>query len=379
MVPRVVPRREGPVRIQGAILPISEQLDQLAAFEPTTLPVVSLYLDTQSGKHGRAHFAPFIRKEFGALAGTFALRSPERLSFDRDTERIQQHLDDELEPSTNGLAIFACAGKDDFFLSLPLEAPLNGNQLYVGGQPHLYTLARLYDQNRRYAVVIADTNAARIFVFGLMKTIGEEQVKSTKVSRAQVGGWSQARYQRHVRNYHLNHAKEIVEALDRIVREEDIEQIVFGGDEVIIPVLREKLPEFLAQKVVDVLRLNIRTPEHEILSATIEAMREQDARDDIELVKRLFDEYRAGGLGAVGLHQTLAALENGQVDELLLSASIKEIRGDGGEDTEPFMSDELVTRATQTGAEVRFIEDPALLAEAGGVGAMLRFRLEPAA
>jgi peptide chain release factor subunit 1 len=356
-------------------LPISEHLAQLAAFEPTTLPVVSLYLNTQPDKHGRAHFASFIRKEFGALASTFALRSPGRLSFERDVERIQKYLDHELEPSTNGLAIFACAGKDDFFLALQLDAPLTRNQFYVGDQPHLYTLARLCDQHRRYAVVIADTNSARIFVFGLMKTIGQEQVNSTKVSRTQVGGWSQARYQRHVRNYHLHHAKEIVETLDRIVREEGIEQIVFGGDEVIIPVLRDQLPEFLAQKVIDVLRLDIRTPEQEILSATIESMREQDARDDAELVKRLFDEYRAGGLGTVGLRQTLEALKNGQVDELILSASIKEIRGDAGEDLGTFTSDELVTRATQTGAEVRFIEDPALMADAGGVGAMLRFRL----
>lgn len=356
-------------------MPISEHLDQLAAFEPTTLPVVSIYLNTQPDQHGRANFASFIRKEFAALANTFASRSPERLSFERDAERIRQYLADELEPSTNGLAIFACAGKGDFFLALQLDVPLNRNQLYVGDQPHLYTLARLYDQNRRYAVVIADTNSARIFVFGLMKTISQEQVNSTQVSRTQVGGWSQARYQRHVRNYHLHHAKEIVEALDRTVREEEIEKIVFGGDEVIIPVLRDQLPDFLAQKVVDVLRLDIRTPEQEILSATIEAMRGQDARDDAELVKRLLDEHRAGGLGAVGLHQTLEALKNGQVDELILSASIKEIRGDAGEDTEVFTSDELVTRATQTGAEVRFIEDPALMADAGGVGAMLRFRL----
>jgi peptide chain release factor subunit 1 len=253
--------------------------------------------------------------------------------------------------------------------------PVNRNQLYVGDQPHLYTLARLYDQNRRYAVVVADTNAARIFVFGLMKTIDQEQVDSTKVSGTQLGGWSQARYQRHVENYHIDHAKEIVEVLERTVREEDIEQIVFGGSEVIIPVLRNQLPEFLASKVIDVLRLDIRTPEQEILSATIEAMRQQDARDDTELVNRLFEEHRAGGLGAVGLRQTLDALQNGQVDELVLSASMKEIRGDEGQETEVFTSDELVTRARQTGAAVRFIEDQTLMAAAGGVGAMLRYRL----
>ena len=39
------------------------------------------------------------------------------------------------------------------------------------------------------------------------------------------------------------------------------------------------------------------------------------------------------------------------------------------------VADELVTRAEQTGARVRFIEDAALLEPVGGVGALLRFRL----
>lgn len=354
---------------------ISEHLDQLAAFEPTTLPVISLYLNAQSDSHGRDNFAPFVKKEFNLVANTFAPRSPERLSFDRDAERIREYLDHELEPSVNGLAIFACAGEEDFFLAVPLDAPIQRNQLYVGGQPHLYSLARLQDQNRRYAVLLADTNSARIFAFGMAKTLGKDEINSTKVGRSQVGGWSQARYQRHVRNYHLKHVKEVVQALDRIVREDDIEHIVFGGDEVVLPLLQAQLTPFLADKIVDVLRIDIRTPEHEILALTVEAMREGDTRDDTELVKRLFDEHGAGGLGAIGIDETLEALKNGQVDELLLSASLKELRSNAGEDMEVFTSDELVTRAKQTGAEVRFIEDSALMTVAGGVGALLRFRI----
>ena len=39
------------------------------------------------------------------------------------------------------------------------------------------------------------------------------------------------------------------------------------------------------------------------------------------------------------------------------------------------LSDELITRAQQTAARVRFIEDASLLADVGGVGALLRFRI----
>jgi peptide subunit release factor 1 (eRF1) len=39
------------------------------------------------------------------------------------------------------------------------------------------------------------------------------------------------------------------------------------------------------------------------------------------------------------------------------------------------LADELVNRATQTSARITFVEDPALLAEFGGVAALLRFRI----
>jgi peptide subunit release factor 1 (eRF1) len=45
----------------------------------------------------------------------------------------------------------------------------------------------------------------------------------------------------------------------------------------------------------------------------------------------------------------------------------------GGEDTP--IAERLVRLAQQTSAQVRFIEDPALLADVGGVGATLRFRI----
>jgi peptide subunit release factor 1 (eRF1) len=39
------------------------------------------------------------------------------------------------------------------------------------------------------------------------------------------------------------------------------------------------------------------------------------------------------------------------------------------------IADELVTRARRTRARMRFIEDTSLLADVGGVGALLRYRL----
>jgi peptide subunit release factor 1 (eRF1) len=116
--------------------------------------------------------------------------------------------------------------------------------------------------------------------------------------------------------------------------------------------------------------------------------------------------YRGGGLGVVGPEATLDALANGQVEELLITASVRELagaaagaarqhtgNGQGNGLPEPAvesvaageaaavaaetvrLADELITRAAQTSAKITFVEDPQLLAGYGGVAAILRFTI----
>lgn len=366
-----------------------DQLDELVAFEPNGFPFISLYLNMQPDQHGRDNFESFVRKEFKAKAKSFAPESLELASFKRDTARIEAYLRDEVRPSANGLALFACAGADDYFTAVQLDAPIQKHRLHVDERPHLYPLARLIDQHPRYAALLVDTNSARLFVFGVGKTLVNKETQRAKLSRTQVEGWSQMRYQRHLENHHLHHAKEVVEMLDRVVREEAVEHIILSGDQVIIPLLREQLPDRLQEKIIDILRLDIRTPEHEVLKATMEALSEHNLQTDAEKVRRFLDEYRAGGLAVVGVTDTMKALEQGQVDELLISASPSEVRIEEDFDTslpdhdssgKRFASglpvaDLLVTRARHSAARVTFIEDAALLRSVGGVGAMLRYQV----
>ena len=47
---------------------MEEPLARLVAFEPTTFPVLSVYLNTQPDQHGRTpDAAPYFHREFGAF------------------------------------------------------------------------------------------------------------------------------------------------------------------------------------------------------------------------------------------------------------------------------------------------------------------------
>ena len=374
--------------------PLREQLDRLAAFEPTDAPVLSLYLDTRADQHGRAEYGAFLRKAFSERGKT--LTGDARRSFDRDTERITAYLGEELRKSTNGLAIFACAAADDFFETVQLDAAIEEHWLFIGSVPHLYPLARVNDQYPRYAALVVDTNSARLFVFGLGATQAQRDVRNVKTRKTTMGGWSQARYQRHIENFHLHHMKEVVDLLDRVVREERIGQIVVSCDEVARPILMDQLPKHLSEKAIDIVKMDARSPEHQVMQDTLEVMRQYDTDTDAERVEAMLGAWRGGGLGVAGPDATLHALSLGQVEELLIAAAPDNLKkaaslppdsapGPVEVDTSATavpadpdrltLADELVTRAHQQSARIRFIEDPQLLNDVGGVGAILRFRI----
>ncbi len=365
---------------------IEEPLARLVAFEPTTFPVLSVYLDTEPGQHGRTHdAAPYLHREFKGLASTWAPGSPERQSFDVDVDRIASYATGKIDPAARGVAIFACWGAGEFFEAIQLTTPVGDSRVYAYNQPHLYPLALIDERYPRYAAVLTDTNTARIFVFGLGHVIDAEEVKGKKAHRVKVGGWSQARYQRRVGNAHEEHAKEVVERLAEIVREDKVSHIILAGDQVVIPLLQEQLPQEMAS-MVEVMKLDIHASEQDVLVATLKELQGQEARTASEKVDRVMQQYRARGLAVVGPEETLEALAGGQVEELLISGPLLEESHPQPEAAQAIVVTEvpasgqgpqpdlLVTKARETGATVTFLEDAALLESVGGVAAFLRWR-----
>jgi peptide subunit release factor 1 (eRF1) len=369
-------------------------MEVLAALEPSPFPVISLYLSLTPNAVGRENWDAFVRKVFHERGKALQVDSPERGSFDKDAGRIREYLEQPRDASCQGLAIFASSGSE-LFEAVPLETPFDDHWMFVGSVPHLYPLAKLIDSYPRYAAVMLDTNKARIVVSSVGAAKRQENVVSDKTRRTSKGGWSQARYQRRADNVHMHHMKEVVDALDKVVREEDINQIVISADETVLAKLREQMPAHLIEKIVDTVPLQRNAGDDAVLESAFDAIRIKDAETDVEKVQELLDEWQGSGLGVVGPEATLSAFELGQVEELIITGSVDTLKPvqklpdnaatemtaetsapqGAMDDARLKLSAELIKRAQQTAARIRFIEDATLLEEVGGVGALLRFRI----
>lgn len=369
-------------------------LARLVEFQPQQLPVISLYLDARAKQQGKRTYGPFVRKRMTEMKRTFAPHSRERDSFTEDCVRIDRYLEEEPEQSAQGIAIFACSAANDFFDVGQFEVPFERNRLMVSDRPHVYPLARLVDQNPRYAVVVADTNSAHIFVFAAGREIDRRDVQNLDTHEPRWGGWTLNRFERHVRDFELRHAKEVIEVLERTLRDDQIDKVILAGDhETIIPLLREQMTKEVADRVIDEMTLPVDTPEKRILEESLNIIRRHDSLHDMEKVQRLMNEYRADDLAVVGVPQTIAALSNGQVEEMLISTNPRDLAFDTAEVKHVFrlyrpedpnlpsldhrsVGDELVRLARQiSAAHVTFIEDANQLKDVGGVGALLRYRV----
>ncbi len=387
---------------------LNDLMQKLIAVEPSGFPFLSVYLNAEPNEQGRDAYGVWLKNELSEQAESYEEESAEAQSFNADVERINDFIENSVEPSANGIAIFASFGADEFFETAQIEVAFPNNRLFTFDRPHIFPLARAIDQNPKYAVLWADTNKADIYIFGGENHLDAETETSAKVEEIQnvvtqdtkVRGGSQARYQRHIANFHLQHAKETVDELEKLVRDARIEHLILCGDErAIMPILRPQLSKELEGKVVETLNLSQYDSEEKIRQATLEVMHSQNTAGDEAAVERMIGAAKAAaGLGTLGVEDTLAALSNGQVEELLIASNFEAIEysqkkvkrvlrdyapGDDNSTSDELpkvreprqIADELIVRALNSAAKIKFIEDESLLKEAHGVGAVLRFNM----
>lgn len=384
---------------------LNKLLDKLMNFEPNGSPFISIYLNAEANEHGEDDFGVWLKKVLNMRRKGFQDRSDEIRSYDADVEKIMNFAEKEVDSSANGIAVFACHGANEFFEIVQLDVPFENNRLLVFDRPHIFPLARLMDQNPPYVALWADTNKADVYIFGgdvidVDKETPIGEIQNTKTNRTEVGGWSQARYQRHVRNFHVKHAKEVVDLVADVMRMQNISNLVLCGDEhAIMPILRPQLPEALEKAVAGTINMSQYASEDEIRNATQEVLKTKNATEDMEAVERVNNAAKAAaGLGVLGVEKTLEALSNGQVEEMVISAKFggvhydkKQVKdllenyapGDDQSSSEDLpdyheirqVADELIIRAKNSAVKIHFIEDESMLEESGGVGAVLRYNM----
>lgn len=373
---------------------IQSTLHQLAAIPPGEAPFVSLYLDLRTDATGTRPAMTFLRTALIRQARLLGPRGSALESFQADCARIESYLARELDVAYQGVAFFACHARD-FFQAVPLPLPPE-NRLTVAQAPRLYQFARMLDNFETYCVVVLSRTRARVFTVALGKIAEAAELTQShyQVSKTRAGGWSQANYQRSIEINIRRFAEEVASALKSVCEQQQPSHLVLAGEKVALAELERRLPRQVSEMALTTAHFDADVPEHRVLAELLPVIATAERQEEEDTVQELESAAAAGELATTGVESTLEALEQGQVDKLVLSNTFATrgwrckgclSYGVGGLPTQcPYCSgniieadlhESMVGAAERSGATIEFVQDVPRLDELGGVGAFLRYPL----
>ena len=149
--------------------------------------------------------------------------------------------------------------------------------------------------------------------------------------------------------------------------------VLLGGEQEALASLKRLLPGSMERRLLENESLWLEMSPAEVKAATAEGASALSRRRQEALLKQVMEQALSGGNGSLGGKDTLAALDHGSVDILILSRGFVE--------TNPDYADQCVAKAFEQGADIRVFgghTSERLDEVGGGIGARLRFRAKPA-
>lgn len=300
-----------------------EQLRELAAFRAAHGCAVSLYVGLDPGSvptpgdlasHTRSVLAR-AERELDGRRETFS--HAERKALAGDLERIGTWFESEFSrEGVGGVAVFA-AERDGLFRPLLLPWPV-ADDVRIAQQLYLAPLVR--DVGRGDGAVVAYVGRERGDVYllrsGQLTPLADETADVP--GRHDQGGWSQARYERHIETIVDRHLREVADALDRCVRAvRGVRVVLVGPDET-----RAGFESLLSSEVRSALlgwaAAEAHVDARGLLSAARPLLDGWRAGREGELLARWRDEAARNGRAATGWEETLQAASDGRVELLLV-------------------------------------------------------------
>jgi peptide chain release factor subunit 1 len=315
-----------------------------------------------------------------------ALPADLREAFQKTIDMIEPQLAAPSISSEKGRVIFASAAGGSalvFRLSVSLQ-PL----VVLDSSPFLLPLARLKDDYQDYALLLLDSQEARLFV--IRSDILEEKKKLSidLMNKHKKGGWSQMRYNRLRSGAIKSFLTTVVEDLQGRLDLGEIKGLVVAGPGEAKGQLVEMLPIVWKEKLLGVVDISMQTPGGDLVKLGSVVTRVERSAE-LYLTERLKEAVLKGEGAAYGLAEVGKALEEGRVNHLLLSSDFAlpsmickkchftHEEGEScptcGGQMQAMSLERLYEQAERTGAEVAIVEGDEFLEAMGGVGALLRY------
>lgn len=294
-------------------------LRELASFRAENGCATSLYLnldpsDVPTAGDAQARMNALLTA--AAKSGRKDLTHEQRGSLKADWEQIGRWFADDFErDGSRGLAVFA-AGLDNFWRTLPLPQPVP-DRVKVGRDFELTPLVPLVGRADGTIVAVVGREQGQLYRLTAGRLEELVQHYDEQPGQHDQGGWSQARYRRHIEKLVQEHLKGVAEELDRSRRRLQSPRVVLVCSEEMRSEFTDELSAAAREALVGWTPARAQAGPAELLNAVTPILERAEAKDEAETIERWREEAGRNGRAAAGWEQTLEAASDARVELLL--------------------------------------------------------------
>jgi len=294
-----------------------------------------------------------------------------------------------LKKDIRGLVFFVNP-YENIFYEYSLPRPIESG-LYLEKNLHLTPLVKLLDEYERYLVLIFDKTRAKIFSVYLGEIEDKKEIKQYFPGKHDMGGWSQARYQRHIEDHLRQNLKKAVRLVSDMARKYDFDRLILAGGKESLPVIKKILPQNLRNKIVGEFKTELFATKGKLLEQIRRFEEKIERQKEKEKINAWQKYLGFGDKSCSGLKKVIKMACQKRILELLLDVNLKKsgfkcfscgnlslypkitcpICGKDMEEVD--LVDELVQDVLAQNGKVEFVAGNKELKKLGGVGARLRY------
>jgi peptide chain release factor subunit 1 len=299
-----------------------EGLRDLATFRASNGCAISVYLDldprdspTPEAIDSRIN-ALLDGVERSEAANRAELTHEQKQGLRDDAARLRQFFDQEFSrEGAHGYAVFS-AGPDNVWHSLPLSERVP-DLVRVARAFYLAPLVPLVGRGEGALVGVVGRERGELYRLraGRLEEVVEQF--DEQPGRHDQGGWSQARYQRHIEKLVQDHLREFAEDVDRWVRRLRGPRLVVVASEETRAEFEEVASHEVRKAIIGWTSAEAHAGPTELLQAVEPVLARWRADQEASAVERWSEEAGRNGRAAAGWAQTLEAASDGRVELLL--------------------------------------------------------------
>lgn len=300
---------------------------ELTNYPKSQNPVTSAYITVDNNAESRGKHILELKKMIQYKKNTSyfkELNENEQNSVLRDFEKILEWMKSDFDSKEYNSVIIFSSEQTGFWKTIVLKQKMK-NMIEIHSKPYIRPLTTLFDDYRKYAIVLVDKAKGRILESNYGEFSEIFNIKDAGIEDMKTGGYQgteERKIERNNRKNIIEHYKRIADKVNEFDKANNYKWLVIGGRKESINEFENYLHNQAKDKIAGNLIVEPSSNIKKVLKAVQQTEREARARFEIAYVD-MFHEKKQNKLAAEGINEVIVAAKAQQIDTLFVKENYK--------------------------------------------------------